>query len=378
VAKLGTTGRLARENAMRSPRRTSATAAALTIGVFVVGFIATTAASATDSIRGTVDKSFVGDFVVQSNTGFQGGLPPEVAADIADLPEVAAVAQQRQGVAEVDGSGTFLSAISGDTFEDLADVDVVEGSLADLETEGTIAVEKRTADDKGWSLGDTVAVTYPDTGPQELRIAATYDRSEVLGDYTTGLATYDANNTVRFDSFVYVKLADGVSPSEGRAAISTVTDPYPNAELQDKDEFADSIVGQIQQLVFLIYVLLLLAVGIAIIGIINTLALSVYERTRELGLLRAVGMTRAQMRATVRWESVIIAVLGTLLGLVLGLVFGWALVSALGDEGFTTFTVPVGVLVFVVILAALAGVLAAIVPARRAANLNVLQAISTE
>jgi len=374
----GITGHLARENAMRNPKRTSATAAALVIGVGLVGFIATTAASATDSIRGTVDKSFAGDFVVQSTAGLMGGLPPEVANDISALPEVAAVAQQRNGVAEIDGSGRFLSAISADTFEQLADLDVVAGSFTDLDEVGTIAVYDNTADDKGWSVGDTISVTYPDTGAQQLRIVALYGRQEVLGTYVTGLPTFDANNTVQQDALLYVKLAPGVSPEAGRAAISTVTDPFPNADLQDKDEFADSIVGQIQQLVAFIYILLLLAVIIAVIGIVNTLALSIFERTRELGLLRAVGMTRNQLRSAVRWESVIIAVLGTLLGLVVGLIFGWALVTSLGDEGFTTFVVPVGTMVFVVILAIIAGVLAAVMPARRATRLNVLEAISAE
>jgi len=374
----GISGQLARENAMRNPKRTASTAAALMIGVGIVGFIATVAASATDSIRGTVDSSFVGDFVVQSNAGLQGGLPPEVAQDIATLPEVATVAQQRNGVAEVDGSGTFLGAISADTCGEVADVEVSEGSLADLDEVGTIAVHDREMDDKGWVLGDTVAVTYPATGPTELRIVAVYGRQEVLGSYVTGLPTFDANNDVELDSFVYVGVADGVSADEGRAAISTVTDPFPNADLQDKEEFADSIVGQIQQLVVLIYALLLLALFIAVIGIIITLALSVFERTREIGLLRAVGMSRTQVRSAVRWESVIISVLGTLLGLVIGLVFGWALVQSLGDEGFSTFTLPIEILVAVVLLAALAGVGAAIVPARRAARLDVLRAISTE
>ena len=375
---LGATGRLARENAMRSPKRTAATAAALTIGVGVVGFIATTAASATDSIRSTVEDSFVSDFVVQSTAGFQGGLPPEVAGQIGDLPEVAVVAQLRQGVAEVNGSGTFLSAISADTYGEVYDLGVSAGSLADLEAEGTIAVYQQKASDEGWSVGDTVTARYPATGEQQLRIVALYDEVEVLGEYATGLSTYDANNDVQFDAFVFVNLADGVGLDQGRAAIAQVTDGYPNAELQDKGEFADSIVGQVQQLVLLIYVLLLLALAIAVVGIVNTLALSVFERTRELGLLRAVGMTRSQMRSIVRWESVIIAVLGTILGLVIGLVFGWALVTSLSDEGFSTFTVPIGTMVAVVVLAALAGVGAAILPARRAARLDILRAISTE
>ena len=211
-----------------------------------------------------------------------------------------------------------------------------------------------------------------------LRVVALYDQADILGPYATGLATFEPNNDVQLDSFVYIKLAPGVSLDEGRAAVAVVTDAYPNADLQDKTEFADSIVGQIDQLLNLVYVLLLLAVVIALIGIANTLALSIFERTRELGLLRAVGMTRRQLRSAVRWESVVIAVMGTVLGLVIGAFFGWALVASLRSEGFTDLTIPVGQLVVVVVLAAGAGVLAAVPPARRAARLDVLAAISSE
>jgi putative ABC transport system permease protein len=378
IARLrGISGRLARENAMRNPRRTSATAAALMIGVGLVAFISITASSTTASIRSVVDESFAGDFIVQSNAGLQGGLPPSLADEIAALPEVGASASQRQGIAEVDGSGTFLSAISS-SFGEVADVDVQQGSLADLDQVGTIAVVDTKAEDEGWAIGDTVEVRYPDTGTQELRIVAIYGQAEILGEFATGLPTYDANNTVQLDSFIYIDLAPGVSLEQGRPAISAVTDAYPNADLQDKDEFADSIVGQIQQLVTLIYLLLVIAVVIAIFGIINTLSLSIFERTRELGLLRAVGMTRSQMRSAVRWESVIIAFLGTVLGVVIGSAFGWALVRALSDQGINRFTYPFGLLVVVAILAFLAGVGAAVLPARRASRLDVLQAITTD
>jgi putative ABC transport system permease protein len=148
--------------------------------------------------------------------------------------------------------------------------------------------------------------------------------------------------------------------------------------VQTKTEYADAIVGQITQLVFLVYLLLALAIIIALIGIVNTLALSIFERTRELGLMRAVGMTRQQMRTTVRYEAVIIALLGTFLGLVLGLAFGVALVLALGDDGATDLNIPVVQLVVVVALAIFFGVVSAILPARRAANLNILQAIQSE
>ncbi|MCD9623554.1 ABC transporter permease [Rhabdothermincola salaria] len=374
----GIAGHLARENAMRNPKRTSSTAAALMIGVGLVGFITIVAASASTSIRATVDDGFVSDFVVQSNAGFQGGLSPTVADDIRALPEVEAVAELRTGVAQVDGNGTFLTGLGAEEFARVADIGVEEGDIAALADEGTIAVYDQTADDKGWALGDTVSVVYPTTGEQQLRIVALFSQEEVLGEYATGLSTYDANNEVLLDAIVFVALADGVSLDDGRAAISTVTDAFPNADLQDKTEFADAIVGQLNQLLNLVYVLLLLAVVIALIGIANTLALSVFERTRELGLLRAVGMTRRQMRSSVRWESVIIAVLGTLMGLVIGAVFGWALVQALASQGFTSFTLPVGTLVVVVVIAALAGVVAAIPPARRAARLDILSAISTD
>ncbi len=374
----GISGRLARENAMRNPKRTSATAAALMIGVGLVGFITIVAASASTSIRGTVDKGFLGDLVVQSNAGIGGGLPPEVATEIAALPETSVAAAVRLGPAAVDGSGTLLYAIDAASFVQIGDLEVTEGDLTDLDETGTIAVAGSTADDKGVGIGDTLVVSYPATGAQELRVVALYDQADILGPYATGLATFEPNNDVQLDSFVYIKLAPGVSLDEGRAAVAVVTDAYPNADLQDKTEFADSIVGQIDQLLNLVYVLLLLAVVIALIGIANTLALSIFERTRELGLLRAVGMTRRQLRSAVRWESVVIAVMGTVLGLVIGAFFGWALVASLRSEGFTDLTIPVGQLVVVVVLAAGAGVVAAVPPARRAARLDVLQAISTE
>jgi putative ABC transport system permease protein len=177
---------------------------------------------------------------------------------------------------------------------------------------------------------------------------------------------------------VFVAKARDVSSEQARAAVERVAAAYPNAKLLDQTQFKEAQSAQINQLLALIYVLLALAVFIALLGIANTLALSIFERTRELGLLRAVGMTRAQLRTAVRWESVIIALFGTLLGLVIGLFFGWALVQALKSEGFTSFEVPAGQLLTVVVVAALAGVVAAIGPARRAARLDVLRAITTE
>jgi putative ABC transport system permease protein len=371
-------GVLARDNAMRNPKRTASTAAALMIGVGLVAFILIFWSSATDSIRGVVNKGFVGDFVVQSNAGFDGGLPPSVATQIRALPEVATVAETRNVVAEVDGNGAFMLAVNPQTFGTLADLQLQDGTLDALAGTGTIAVYDQTAKDKGWAVGDTVPVTFPATGPQELTVVATFGEQNIGGTYLIGLPTAEANTAVQVDNSVYVKLAPGVSPDAGRKAIETVTDAYPNAQVQDKVEFADSIVGQVTSLLLFVIVLLLLAVVIALIGIANTLALSIFERTREIGLLRAVGMTRTQVRSAVRWESVIMALLGTALGLVIGLFFGWALIRALADQGFDTFSVPIPLLVLVVVVAFGAGVLAAVFPARRASNLNVLAAISSE
>jgi len=371
-------GVLARDNAMRNPKRTASTAAALMIGVGLVVFILIFWASATDSIRGVVNKGFVGDYVVQSNAGFNGGLPPAVAGQIGALPEVATVAATRNVVAEVDGNGSFMLAVDPATFDELADLEVKGGSLDGLASAGTIAVYDKTAEDKGWAIGDTVPVVFPATGPQELKLVATFGEQNIGGTYLIGLPTAEANSQVQVDSSVYVKLAPGVSAEAGRQAIETVTDSYPNAQVQNKVEFADSIVGQVTSLLLFVIVLLLLAVVIALIGIANTLALSIFERTREIGLLRAVGMTRTQVRSAVRWESVIMALLGTALGLIIGLFFGWALIRALADQGFDTFSVPVVLLVLVVVVAFLAGVAAAIFPARRASKLNLLQAISSE
>jgi putative ABC transport system permease protein len=379
IAKLrGMAGVLARENAMRNPKRTASTAAALMIGVGLVAFILIFWSSATDSIRGTVNKGFVGDFVVQSNAGFQGGLPPEMATQLQQLPQVGTVAETRLTVAEVAGSGTQLFGVDPAAYGSIADHHVRPGELSGLSQPGTIAVYDQTAKDKGWAIGDTVPVTFAATGPQQLEVVALFHDQNIGGTYLIGLPTYEANTQVQLDYAVYVKLAPGVSASEGRAAIETVTDAYPNAQVQDKVQFADSIVGQVTSLLMLVIVLLLLAVFIALIGIANTLALSIFERTRELGLLRAVGMTRSQLRSTVRWESVVIAMLGTVLGLIIGLFFGWALVRALADQGFGGLSIPIPLLVVVVVFAFLAGVGAAIFPARRASKLNVLQAISTE
>jgi putative ABC transport system permease protein len=371
----GTPGALARQNAMRNPKRTASTAAALMIGVGLVGFITIFAASAKTSINDSIDKAFTGDFVIDSGTFGFGGLSPELATALAKLPEVGPVAGFRIGQAKVDGGTKFLGGVDPAPFSKILDLDVAQGSLADLRGDA-IAVDSVTAKGKGWHVGDSVRLTFAKVGDKTFRVAAIYRRADAGGQYLIPLDTYEKYFAAQLDSRVFVSRAAGVSAADARRAIETVTDAYPNAQLQDQTEFKAAQAAQINTLLGLIYVMLVLAILIAFLGIMNTLALSIFERTRELGLLRAVGMTRAQLRSTVRWESVIIALFGTLLGLLIGLFFGWSLVQALKEQGFNTLTVPIGQLAAVVLVAAFAGVVAAVWPGYRAARLDILEAIA--
>jgi putative ABC transport system permease protein len=205
-----------------------------------------------------------------------------------------------------------------------------------------------------------------------------YGEQQPAGEWLLGTETYEANVEDQYDFQVFIRKADGVDTQTARAAIEEVADGYPGAKVLDQAGYEDDQTAFIDQLLGLIYAMLLLAIFIALLGIANTLALSIIERTRELGMMRAVGMTRAQVRSMIRWESVIIAIQGTLLGLAVGVVFGWALVTALEDEGVETFELPVTTLVVIVVLAIIAGVLAAVWPSRRAAKLDVLRAVVTE
>lgn len=372
----GVSGNLARENAMRNPKRTSTTAAALMIGVALVGFITILASSTNASITQTVDRGFSGDLVVSGGDSPAGGLSTELAVQLSGLPELDAVTGLRIAAVRVDGAGDIVNGVDPAALQQIFDLEVTEGSLADLGS-GRIAVFADRAADEGWALGDTVPVEFAETGVQQLTVAALFDQN-FAGDYFVGLDTFAANVADQFDRQVLVSVADGVSLATARAAVEQLTDAYPQAEVQDREQFKEAKVANVETILNLVYALLALAVFIALLGIANTLALSIFERTRELGLLRAVGMTRQQLRATVRWEAMIIALLGTVLGLTIGTGFGWAIVKALEDDGLQVFDIPVGQLAVVAGIAAVAGVAAAVLPARRAAKLEILGAITTD
>lgn len=372
----GVTGRLAQENVSRNPKRTANTAAALLIGVGVVGFFTVLSGSLKNSIDAVIDRSVTGDFVVNSG-GFGGpaGLSPALTEELNELPEVEAATGLRYGLAEIDGDATFFASVDPATFGKIVNVGVTAGSLDDLGAEG-IAVSEEGAKSDKLSLGDTVPMRFAQTGKKTFRVAALFEREDLTDKYIISNLAYDANVPDGLDSQVFVTVAGGVDQATARRAIEAAAKPYPNADVQDQQEFKDSQAAQVNQILGLVYAMLAFAITIALMGIANTLSLSIHERTRELGLLRAVGMTRPQLRASVRWEAVIIAVFGTLGGIAIAVFFAWIAITA-ADEEFLTFSLPTGSLVFLVVLAAVSGVLAALRPAARAAKLDPLQAIAT-
>ncbi len=373
----GISGRLARENAMRNPKRTAATASALMIGVGLVTFITIFAASTKASFGKTVDQAFSGDLIATSGQNGAGGVSPEFTQRVNKLPQIREAGGVRAGLASVDGKTEPLLGVGRPAF-DIFDLKPTAGSPDDLDA-NSIAVFDDVAADKHLRIGDTVPVTFTATGTKDMTVRMIYDRNP--GGSTNWLLSTDAftaNYPDQKDVQVFIKKASGATPDEALAAVKKVANDYPGVKVLNQAEYKAEQTGFVDQLLGLVYAMLALAIIIALLGIGNTLTLSIVERTRELGLLRAVGMTRAQLRSAIRWESVIIAVQGALLGLVIGVFFGWALVSALRDQGLNTFTVPILTLVVVVVLAALAGVVAAVLPARRAARLDVLRAVVTE
>jgi putative ABC transport system permease protein len=370
----GMAGTLARENAMRNPRRTSATGSALMIGIALVAFITVFAASAKSSIATTVDKAVDSDLIVTTQFGM-GGLSPVVAERIDALPETAAVTALRFAEPKINGSAKSVAAFDMEGLEANGTLDLKSGNPNNLGLNG-IAVQADEAKKQNLKVGSSVDVFFPETGRQKMKVAAVYGTKDLLGVYFVSMEAFNANVAAHVDDNVLIKNTKGVSMEEARAAIENVLKDFPTADLMTKNEFKGAIANEIDQILNLIYVLMAMALIIALFGIANTLALSVYERTREFGLLRAVGMSRKQVRSTVRWESVLIALLGTTMGTAIGLGFGWAIMKASSDQGINKLTIPVGQLAVIVVFAAFAAVIAAALPARRAAKLDVLEAIT--
>ena len=370
----GSTGRLARENARRNPRRTAATASALMIGLALVAAGGVLGASITKSANAIIDKSIGADFIV--TTANFTPIPAAVADELRGVDGVDAVTAFRAGQAEIGGSVASLQGVTADTVDRTLRLDVVSGDLAAL-GRGEMLVSKKKATEQGWQVGDRIPVVFGRTGSTDLVLGGTYAENQIAGDYLISLGTYEQNYTQKLDQVVALTVKPDADVEAVRAGITRTADSS-NLQIRDQSEFKDEQRQQINQLLGFIFVLLALAVLIAALGIVNTLALSVIERTREIGLLRAVGMGRRQVRRMIRLESVVISVFGTLLGLVLGVALGSALVQALNDEGIDQLVIPYGQLVVYLLVGAVIGVVAAVWPARRAARLDVLRAITTE
>ncbi len=375
----GVTGDLARQNAMRNPKRTASTAAALMVGLTLVVGVSVFASSLKGSVGDVLGGSTKADlFLARASMGGIG-FSTEVAKDVATVPGVQTVSTTGFGTARFAGSGAGYASVDPATVDKVLDLDVSSGSAARLGTDG-IMVQKATAEQHHWTVGSVVPAEFASTGKHDLRVVGIYDRKAgfLESDYIVSTATQAAQDGTRLDTAGLVVLAPGADKGQVQKLIAAKLVNHPDAKILTQKEYEKDTGGFINQLLIFVTVMLLLAVLIALLGIVNTLALSVYERTRELGLLRAVGMTRGQVRAMVRWESVVISFIGAIAGAVLGIGVGVALARALKDQGITSIVVPGPQVALYVALAGAAGVLAAIGPSRSAAKVDVLKAVVTD
>jgi putative ABC transport system permease protein len=378
AAVRGQSGVLARRNAMRNPKRTAGTASALMIGTAVVALFASFGSSLTKSLDDLVAESFGGDLVITPKGFSSAAISPQMAADIEALPEVDAVARLSFAAMLIDGRNDEPLATDFAALLDVASLGEVEGIMS-AAGDSAVAIGRSYAEEHSLQLGDTVSAEFIDGASESLTVGAIFENENLLGNLLVSSAAWERHTDTPEDFVVMVGLADDAELGAVRPHIEDIAAGYGSPNVQDSDEYLESQGAQIDQMLGLVYGLLGLAVIIALIGIANTLSLSIHERTREIGLLRAVGQSRRGVRSTVRWESVIIAVFGTVGGLALGTFMCWGLFRAIAaTEGFGTFAPSITTLGVVLVVAIVAGVLAAARPARRAAKLDVLEAISAD
>jgi putative ABC transport system permease protein len=380
VAVGGAAGKLARGNAIRNPGRTAATAAALMIGIALVSFVATLANGMKESNRGAIEDQIAADFIVTS----QDGYTPFVAAagdavETAESPEL--VTHVRSDLAEIDGHAGYLTGIDPAEITGGYTFDWVEGSdatLAELGEDGAI-VDEDFAEDHGLAVGQTVRIRTGENTTTQAVIRGMYEPPPfypLLGSLSIPIEAFDALVDRPRNQYTFVNVP-GEPTEAGKAELQQATAGFPDAKVQTREEWIDKEDAEFNQFLTLLYVLLALSVIVSLFGMVNTLVLAVFERTRELGMLRAVGMTRRQVRRMVRHESVITALIGAAIGVPLG-IFLAALVTRALAEFDVRFSIPVGQLVVLAVVAVVVGILAAIAPARRAARLDPLEALKYE
>jgi putative ABC transport system permease protein len=373
----GVTGAMARGNVQRNPKRTARTAAPVLIGVALVVGATVFAASIKAQLRETIGDTFAGEYVINSSNGGSLSFSPTFVDDVNTVPEVGtATGLGLVLVGDAEGKRASGAAIDPTTAGGLLGYTFSAGSLEALTPEGLLVSESEATRD-GLQLGSPVVLKI-DGQLRELAVQGIYQSAEFIPARTYHRDTFNDTSLSVPAAFVSVTRAAGVSDGEFRRAVDAKIAEYGIGELQDREEFIDGRSDIVDQSLTFIYGLLALSIVIAVMGIVLTLLLAVYERRRETGLLRAVGMTRAQVRTTVRWESVITSLYGALVGVAMGLVLGYVVILALRDQGLDKFSVPVSDVVLIIVLAFVVGVLAAVIPARRATKIDILSAIATD
>ncbi|MER5595970.1 ABC transporter permease [Streptomyces sp. NPDC002265] len=384
-ALFGSVGRMSQRNALRNPRRTGATASALMVGLALVGGMSVASASMSRSFDQQIDRTLGADFVIQNSnyTPFS----QEVTDRVRATEGVGLVVRQRFAPVAVrlpDGKRVETTAAGYDAQVDqVAHVTYAGGGSAAALADGAMGMDAKFAEDHGVRLGSVVPVEFPGGRRTELKVGALTDQESSGGFGTQGGLFFGLGTVERFvpggqDSALYVNAAAGTGADRLRPRLEKTLDPYPQVQVRDQADYKKLVHDQIAVLLYLVYALLGLAIVIAVLGVVNTLALSVVERTREIGLLRAIGLARRQLRRMIRLESVVIAVFGAVLGLALGLVWGVCTQQVLALQGMKALAIPWGTIVAVVIGSAVVGVVAALLPALRASRMNVLAAIAHE
>ena len=374
----GMPGELAKQNATRNPRRTAATAAALMVGLTLVVSMGVFASSLKASFGDVLSDNTNADLYVATSSAQAPGFSPSVIDTVQDVEGVDEISGTGWGQARFDKADNSYSAVDPTNAEEVMNLNVSQGSISDLGKDGVV-VAKAAATENGWKMGDSITAEFAASGKHKLNVVGVYEGKGWVGDdFILSLDQQNAFAGPQLIGTALVTLAKGADQATVQSAIDDALASHPDAKVLDQEGFEKEASGFIDQLLMFMTVMLLLAVLIALLGIVNTLALSVFERTRELGLLRAVGMTRSQVRAMVRWESAVISLIGAVSGAALGIGIGLALSQVLKDEGIKAISIPTGQIALYVALAAVAGVVAAIGPARSAAKVDVLKAVVTD
>ncbi|WP_436774520.1 ABC transporter permease [Yinghuangia sp. YIM S09857] len=378
--RLGAGPMLARGNVLRSPRRTAGAATAMVVGIAVVTVFAVFAASLKDGAATETRDTISGDVVIggSSPAGWAGGgHSPELTRKAGELPGVETAVGMQQGNALLDGSSKTIVAADTSRLDVALDLGLDSGTATGLGTDG-IAVSQPKAEDAGWQVGSPVEITYPDGVRATLTVTGIYDRTTVVGDYLIDRQAWSPHAVTQVEALTVIAVAPGTSADEVRLATEQLAVAYGNPPVEDRDGYVEASMSMVDQFVTVVYVLLALALLIALGGIANTLSLAAHERRRELGLLRAVGAERGQVRASLRWESAYVAGLGALTGLVLGAFLSWAAVAVLSGDQDLPYVLPPVQLAILFAAGTAGGLLAGTRPAARAAKMNILNAISAE